>query len=263
MNTPAMAFGYRSFAKGCELFAGPVEFYCSTAMIPGFRLTLSSASKPDRGWQIAFTLLIFSFILHLPFLPEPAAGLDGPRIWKYGFHLTGIRWLTVFWGEFLGKSWKSKHIKWELPWAVRRPVRLSIFRADGTLFEEFRSELETNPLLVDEIREKCRCLCYEFRSHDGRSHSARCLIEEMEVHQGTGLFRWVSWFRKPLIRRHVSLKLSEGTGVRTLSWEGGSLGHSAHIKEGETLEFAFRRWCDVYGMRFVGRIHLGAETEEE
>ena len=91
---------------------------------------------------------------------------------------------------------------------------------------------------------------------DGSLVVASTHIEEREWRLGTGLFRWLSWFVKPKIRRSLSIEFSSEVGPEKGSWKGGLMGTGIDMLPGELHEAAFRRYCAQEHRSKYGRYRL-------
>lgn len=137
-----------------------------------------------------------------------------------------------------------------LPWKQWRHVRHSFYDMDGDLFAhvpdrdwDAREKLET----------ACPTLKFRFADFDGEEITATTRIEEREWRFGEGKFKWLSLFRRPMIKRSLDLRFSAEVGHRKGSWKGGTIGHSIEMRPGELHEAAFRRYCQEHGLTFIGR----------
>jgi hypothetical protein len=110
------------------------------------------------------------------------------------------------------------------------------------------------------IEESCPKVHFGFEDYDGELIIATCNVEEREWLFGTGWFKWLSLFRAPKIRRSLNLQFSAEVGPQKKSWKGGTVGHGIDMREGETPEQAFRRYCEMdherkgkhFKLRFIG-----------
>lgn len=100
----------------------------------------------------------------------------------------------------------------------------------------------------------CPSASFDFLDFDGELITAKTHIEEREWRFGEGRFKWLSLFRKPMIRRSLDIDFSKETGRRKGSWKGGTVGHSIDMLPGELHEAAFRRYCAKHDMTFKVRL---------
>jgi hypothetical protein len=146
-----------------------------------------------------------------------------------------------------------------LPWTQWRFVRHSFYGDSGEHFATIPKGMKWDERRA--IEEKCPTVSFAFKDHDGEELIATTKIEEREWHFGEGWFKWLSWFRKPMIRRSLDIEFSGETGPEKGSWKGGTIGTGIDMKPGELHEAAFRRYCDEehrskyrkYKITFTGR----------
>jgi hypothetical protein len=179
---------------------------------------------------------------------------------SYGCDTGGIGgggFLQVFYGYEINGG--PTHQRWSCftPWNNWRHVRHSFYGLDGNHF--WTASDESNRLMGSEdwqvrrdAEDACPSRTFSFTDFDGEQLTAKTRIEEREWHFGTGWFKWLAWFRKPLIRRSLDIDFSGETGKKKGSWKGGTTGHSIDMLPGELHEAAFRRYCDEHDMKFSG-----------
>lgn len=164
---------------------------------------------------------------------------------EYGFTFTdGGRDLHVHYGAQTHDSTDTKSKVFFLPWRNWRFIRESWYDLKGN---HFATEPEAGRFAW-EAREAIKNACpkarFDFEDYDGQRLVATTHIEEREWHFGTGWFRWLSWFRKPMIRRSLALEFSGETGREKGSWKGGTIGTGIEMLAGELHESAFKRYCE-------------------
>lgn len=142
----------------------------------------------------------------------------------------------------------SKSKVFFIPWLNWRHVRTSHYDTNGDLFftepkiKRFLGDKQWREN-QDKI-EACPTVSFFFTDYDGKQITAKTKIMEMEWRFGEGKFKWLSWFRKPMIKRSLDLRFSEEVGPEKGSWKGGTIGHSIEMLEGELHEQAFKRYCE-------------------
>jgi hypothetical protein len=143
-----------------------------------------------------------------------------------------------------------------LPWTQWRHVRHSFYGLAG---EHYWDEPLDGRFLGGEgyeehraTEEACPAAHFAFDDFDGERLTARVRIEEREWRFGEGRFRWLSLFRRPMVKRSLDVRFSGEVGKRKGSWKGGTLGHSTGMQPGELHEAVFRRYCSQEGLTFVG-----------
>jgi hypothetical protein len=181
---------------------------------------------------------------------------------EYGFHFTdGWRDLHVHFGPQTFDSRTTKSKVFFLPWRSWRHVRRSLYGADG---RHFWTEMDRKPgndwAAREAVQNACPKVKFEFEDYDGRRLVATTHIEEREWLFGEGWFKWLSLFRRPKIRRSLSLEFSGETGREKGSWKGGTVGTGIDMLPGELHEAAFRRYYEQdhrsksgpYRVKYIG-----------
>jgi len=147
-----------------------------------------------------------------------------------------------------------------LPWRSWRFIRHSLFDLTGGHFhtesERYRNAWPANQA----VKDACPVVRFHMEDYDGQQITATTRIEEREWRFGTGWCSWLSWFRRPNIRRSLDIEFSSETGREKGSWKGGTVGTGIDMLPGELHESAFRRYCDqshrsksgTYRVRYVG-----------
>lgn len=179
---------------------------------------------------------------------------------EYGFSVNSEA-LHLYYG-IQPMSWSkddqenSDHSKcYFIPWNETRRVRYDFFTPNH-VYVTSANDNQNGSLNFDAIR-KAREIVpkvkFKFNDYDGEEIIVTCYIEEMEWRYGTGLFKWVGWIRKPIIRRTLDLSFNKEIGYRKGSWKGGTLEHSVEISKGETPFSALQRYgCDVESYKDYG-----------
>lgn len=207
---------------------------------------------------------------------------------EYGFsiHRDGGIGSAAHWSISFGRQSHSSRTEQRiggfLPWTQWRYMRTSYYTPDGVHLRTFpaaarrkrrtRSDGSSGIGGVEDAfstweqeyayRSTIPTMSFAFLDFDGEAITATTRVEEREWRRGEGLFRWLSWFVKPMITRSLDLDFSRETGKRKGSWKGGTLGHGTDMQPGDTPESAFRRYCDAHNMTFMGALPEPEETEE-
>jgi hypothetical protein len=258
-----------------DRYFGPFTF-CVTDN-PKLALMLSSGGGEYPGCYVRLSVWKFTAILALPqWVLKPysekvmATGWDAATIERlgrdyyynvyereYGVHYWD-GWLSLHLGRQTHSSCTTQSWSCFLPWTQWRHVRTSHYGING---EHFITEAKSQgPFSMNEWRDnqdavaKCPTVCFEFKDYDGEQLFARTKIEEREWKFGTGYFKWLSFFRKPKIRRSLDIRFSGETGKRKGSWKGGTTGHGIDMLEGELHHFTFVRYCAEHDMLFIGEL---------
>lgn len=170
---------------------------------------------------------------------------------NYGFQLSD-GFLQIFYGRCANDSSAEKQWCTHLPWTQWRHVRSSLYGLKGEPFWTEPKGARWDARL-DAVA-ACPSRSFEFEDFDGERLTAKTYISEMEWRFGEGWFKWLSLFRKPMIKRSLDIQFSGETGQRKGSWKGGTVGHSIEMLPGELHEAAFERYCDKRDMTFIGEV---------
>lgn len=162
---------------------------------------------------------------------------------EYGFTFSEGNLHTYF-GPQTGDSSTTKGRVFFLPWRDWRFVRHSHYDLKGKHFHTEHENARNSWEASSAVRDACPKVRFEFDDFDGQRIVVTTHIEEREWRFGTKFCRWLSWFRRPKIRRDLALEFSSEVGPEKGSWKGGTTGHSIEMLPGELHEAAFRRYCD-------------------
>ena len=180
---------------------------------------------------------------------------------EYGFRFSDGNLHTYF-GPQTHDSRTTKSKVFFLPWRNSRFIRESLYDSKGEHFHTEYESARNSWSARSAVRDACPKVRFEFDDFDQQRIVATTHIEEREWRFGTGLFRWLSWFRRPLVSRTLALEFSSEVGPEKGSWKGGTTGHSIEMLPGELHEAAFKRYCEQehrskyrrFRIRYVGRI---------
>lgn len=176
--------------------------------------------------------------------------------------------LQVFLGPQTHDSTTTRSWCTHLPWTQWRFYRSSYYDTAGTLVwaglenrKDDRNARAAAYEAASAAKAACPTVVFLIDDHDGERITATTMIEQREWKFGTGWFRWLSWFRRDLVRRSLDISFSSETGTEKGSWKGGTCGTGIDMLPGELHEQAFRRYCDQehrakhgkYRVRYVGR----------
>jgi len=268
-------------------FLGPFT-YARNANYRPFALELGSGDGDEYpGCFLRISLVVFTVILALPSILKPhrrrvVSNRINPEtrrpqyeFWDlhprvYGFsYCDGF--LQVYYGAQTGDSSTEQCWSTHIPWTQWRFVgerkyglsgeliktidapKLSLFPKKGSRVRPW-SELPT----IDPVE---HMRTFMFADYDGEILAARTHIEERTWLFGQGWFSWLSWFRKPMVKRSLDISFSSETGSRKGSWKGGTIGHSIDMLLGENHEQAFRRYCAQNKMRFCPVVTTRSDDE--
>lgn len=157
------------------------------------------------------------------------------------------------------KPKESDHSKvWFIPWLSTRRTRYDFLDFN----HNFVCSAPDKPNGAIDFDSICRAESivpkkyFKLVDFDDQEIIASVYIEEMRWEYGTGLFKWVKWFKKPIIRRRLNIDLNKEIGPKKGSWKGGLTGTSVDIESGESALSAIQRWIktntrDVSGVKSV------------
>lgn len=139
----------------------------------------------------------------------------------------------------------SDHSKcYFIPWNATRRVQYDFLNLDGTLFASAKDK-PNGAINFDSI-EKCRetvpKIKFRFNDYDGEEITVTCHREIMRWEYGTGFFKWVKYFRKPIIKDRLDMVFDKETGYEKGSWKGGTMGVATDILPNESILEAFTRY---------------------
>jgi hypothetical protein len=161
---------------------------------------------------------------------------------EYGFTVSDGT-LHVHYGPQPHDSTSTKRKCYFLPWRNWRHIRHSLYDLSGEHFHTEHDDAQNSWAANTAVRDACPKIRFEFDDFDGQRIVATTHIEEREWHFGTGVCRWLSWFRRPKISRDLMLEFSAEVGPEKGSWKGGTCGHAIEMLPGELHEAAFKRYC--------------------
>lgn len=262
-----------------DKYFGPFTYAYSARYRP-LAVVLSSCDEEGYNYQgpnsstLRLSAFGFTLIAQLPEIVSPrkekffpgwdeatVARLGRNWYWdidqrEFGFSYSE-GFLQVFRGRRTTSSLTDRTKSWFLPWTQWCHVRHSYYDLDGSHFWTEPANMPAWSLsrLRENIKpaeDRCPTVKYAFKDFDGEDIVATCRIEEREWRFGKGYFKWLSAFRRSMIKRSLCLDFSKETGRRKGSWKGGTLGHAIDMLAGEAPEAAFRRYCAEHEMKFVG-----------
>lgn len=167
----------------------------------------------------------------------------------------GGGFLQVFLGRQTHDSSTTQSMSCFTPWNNWRHVRHCFYDLDGNHFWTEPKHVKGTPWNHEswyKAKDECPTRSFVFSDFDGEQLIAKTRIEERQWDFGTGLFKWLSYFRKPIIHRSLDIEFSGETGKRKGSWKGGTIGHAINMLPGELHEAAFRRYCVEHEMAYRG-----------
>jgi len=183
-------------------------------------------------------------------------GYRKPHEREYGFS-TGDNSLHWHFGPQTDDSETTKSKCWFYPWSDRKCIRHSLYDLDGEHFAtlpEWGMRHKHGWTVRNAIEAICPSAKFGFKDFDGEQITATCKIEEREWRRGRGIFRLL-FIGRNTVCRSLALQFSSEVGRGKGSWKGGTVGHSIDMLPGETVEAAFRRYCEQEELTFVGEAH--------
>lgn len=263
-----------------DRYFGPFTYSRDRRRPMSWAIVLSSGEEEYLGAQIRFTGFGHTFIcavprwLIRPYREKITAHWDGATIarmgrdwyWSVDQREFGFSYSEGFLMFFRGRrtmdSRTDRTKGYFLPWTQWRLVRHSLYGLNG----EFHAHMpdtgkrwpredgawQTRWELQKKIESSCPTAAFLFDDFDGERITATTKIEEREWLFGTGWFKWLSLFRRPMVKRSLDISFSAETGKRKGSWKGGTIGHSIEMLPNELHESAFRRYCAEHDMTFIG-----------
>lgn len=221
------------------------------------RIRLPQIIKPYRAWVPTG---------HYEWAKSAADGYWDVHRREYGFRVSD-GFLQVFLGAQTNDSTTTQSWSKFLPWTQWRHLRRSLFDDKG---EHFSTEWDRPRGFKyrdawgarTAIEAACPTVAFEIEDYDSTRIRVTTRIEEREWLFGEGWFRWLSLFRRPMVRRSLDIEFASECGPEKGSWKGGLMGTSIEMLPGELHETAFRRYCEQeqrakhgrYRITFVGKV---------
>lgn len=257
---------------------GPITYARDLQGYRPIAVLLSSGCDEYPGNSLRFSLLGHTVIFSIPLmLVKPwrersqARSWDSDTIEKLGRDWYEEVWrrdfgfsyndgfLQIFFGAQTHSSESTQTCSRFMPWTQWLHVRRSLYDLEGKHFwtEPLVGRCLSNPdvwQMVETAEKQCPNASYKFLDYDGEELTARTYIEEREWQFGTGWFKWLRWFRKPMLKRSLCIEFSGETGPRKGSWKGGTIGHAIVLLHDELHDQAFQRYCSENNMTFISRL---------
>lgn len=163
---------------------------------------------------------------------------------KYGFSFWEDS-VHLYYGLQSGDSLdKPKTAVYFLPWKELRFVRHTVYDLHGNVYKENKDYKNETRHVEYEDRLKTPKATFDLIDlHDGTPVKADLMLEECEWRLGTGVFKFLSYFTKPLIRRRFEVEFSSGVGADKGGWKGGVIGMSVDALPGELHQEGVDRLC--------------------
>lgn len=244
------------------------------------RLVFSTGGDyDDREPFNSLTAYAFGWVarLKLPTMMRPCriqhvSTIQGRDFWyetfpcEYGFSLSD-GFLQLFLGPQTHDSDTTKSWSKHLPWTQWRFYRHAYYDLEGSQVWEQLDRDRKRPFVAhgfDEqqrAEEACQSDSFLIDDYDGQRIIAKTIIEQREWKFGEGWFKWLSIFRKNLVRRSLKIDFDSETGPEKGSWKGGTCGTNIDMLPDELHEAAFKRYCEGehrskytnYRVKYIGR----------
>lgn len=168
---------------------------------------------------------------------NPAGGYWQTWGKEYGFSCHEGHF-SLYYGKQTHDSSTDKRKGYFLPWAQWRFIRHEIF--DGQMVSFARSNGRGSMWDQQQAVPKVR---FNLNDYDGEAIIATCYVSEREWAFGDGWFKWLSWFRKNLIRRELEISFDKEVGMDKGTYKGGVVGTGIEMLKGESPEEALVRFC--------------------
>lgn len=237
-------------ASGTEVHENPGCYFQIQVFGRSVICELPAIIKPKRYWVS---------INHYPWAESPNSGYWEEDERDYGFSIYDGHF-SLYYGEQSNdfSSLTRKYWSCFLPWTQWRFIRFSTYDLEGNHFGTLMGRIDSSSKIVED----CPKVKFEFLDYDGTSITATTYVEELEWKFGQDWFKWLSWFRKPMIRRSLEISLDKEMGPNKHEWKGGTVGTSIEMLPGELHESAFKRFCEKehkakyenYNIQFVKRL---------
>jgi hypothetical protein len=178
----------------------------------------------------------------------------------YGFCYSD-KCLHLYYGAFTNSGYDKSSSCFFIPWLNMTHVRYSIFYPNGKIYYSNKNDTDSFSIQY-EHQQKCPKKLFLVEDYDGEIVTASCYITEREYHLGTGWFKWLRFFTKRKIYRNLEICFDKETGTDKGSWKGGTIGTSFPIDKNQSIEDAFRKFCDaehkgkhgMYKLKYKGMI---------
>lgn len=252
-----------------------------------FRLVFSSGSpENEREYRNEISLYLkgYAFRVYTPNIIKPhqikhiAQYWDEETIKRMGRNYYyeyfpkdyGFNWdddyFQIFHGAQTHSSTDTKAKFYSLPWKQWRHVRTSIYDPDGGLWWDNVSG--SSPKRMNdtwfEMKKSCPKSVFLVYDYDGVEVKATCHISEMQWEYGEGWFKWLRFFKKPMIKRTLDIEFDKEVGADKGSWKGGLIGTGIVMLPNESPLGAFKRFChnDIRSKNGNSKLKFKGEIDE-
>lgn len=233
-----------------------------------FEVTLRANTDYEPACNLLIRIGPYTFMIKLPRIIKPEKTkvkvfdddfvrrtgrawyyAETPR--KYGISLYDDLFCIYYGRETMDSSTEQYWGKF-VPWMTTRHVRLSFYDQYGKLTGEiFDCASYEEQKKIEDITPK---VFFVLKDFDGEEIIASTHIEEREWRRGTGWFKWISVFYKPMIHRYLEISFNKEVGPEKGSWKGGTMGHSIEIDADELHYSGIQRYCNKYNLTYIGEV---------
>ena len=131
-----------------------------------------------------------------------------------------------------------------LPWKRMRFVRHTVYDLEGQVYlQSVDYKRQAKGISRHETATIPKAEFKLVDLSDNTEVTATLVLEEREWRRGTGLFRFLSYFYKPLVSRSFDVEFSAEVGDRKGDWKGGVTGMSVKALPGELHVDGIKRLC--------------------
>lgn len=243
-----------------------------------FSLIWASANPDleDEHSALTICLLGWAFMVCVPDILKPLKVMvsgtisDGTttgnwywayRSREYGFRLAG-GFLQLFHGVQRYDGIASDASYYFLPWNQNRFIRHSLYDDYGNLYYEYNEANTYTTCKVYDERHACPSVYFLLEDMDGNRILAKTVLEEREWRKGDGLFKWLSWFSKPIIQTYLCIEYANHVAPNVGVSPSNYISQTVDIIPGETRDQTVRRYClneydsrtNQYRIKYIKRI---------
>lgn len=243
-----------------------------------FSLIWSSANPDLEDEQSTLTLRLLGwvFMVRVPDIIKPlkvrVSGITTDGIttsnwyWAYRSREYGFIFVEDFLQLFHGvqryDGVTSDRSYYFLPWKQNRFIRHSLYDDYGEIYYEYSESNAYTTSKVYEERHACPSVYFLLEDLDGNRILAKTVLEEREWRKGDGLFKWVSWFSKPIIQTYLCIEYTNHVQYNNKLSPGNYISQTVDIIPGETRDQTVRRYClneydsrtNQYRIKYIKRV---------
>lgn len=164
---------------------------------------------------------------------------------NYGFRISDD-FYSIYYGAQTHDSRTTKSVHGTIPFLTWRYHRFSIFSLDGReVHREYPREQHSGSHEANRKIQEANSGRALFKDYDGTEIIATYHVNEREWRFGGKGFKWLSLFRKPLVRRVLELSFDKEVGRDKGTWKGGITGMGIDMLPYETPAAAMVRFCEM------------------